>query len=115
MLLGELGKMSEAEQAFRTAFKADPHSAQAAYNLGVMLYDNHPHEALDWCSRAAELAPENPKYGYTYAFYLYQSNQREAALRAIRKVRDRFPSDPDSLKLEQALTQEHPRSTATRP
>ena len=27
----------EAEQAFRTAFKADARSAQAAYNLGVVV------------------------------------------------------------------------------
>jgi hypothetical protein len=48
---------------------------------------------------------------------LYQSNQRDAALRAIRKVRDQFPSDPDSLKLEQALTQEqgHTRPAAKGP
>ena len=104
MLLGEMGKMTEAEQAFRAAFKADPRSAQAAYNLGVLLYKDHPNEALDWCSRAAELAPENPKYGYTYAFYLYQSGKRDAALRAIRKVRARFPSHADSLELEKALT-----------
>ena len=79
MLLAEMGKMSEAEQAFRTAFKADPKSAQAAYNLGVLLSKEHPKEALTWCRRAAELRPDNPQYGYTYAFYLYRAGQLDEA------------------------------------
>ena len=70
MLLAEMGKMSEAEQAFRTAYKADPKSAQAAYNLGILLSKGQPQEALTWSRRATELRPENPQYGYTYAFFL---------------------------------------------
>ena len=91
MLLAEMGKMPEAEQAFRAAFKADPKSAQAAYNLGVLLSKDHPKEALTWCRRAAELRPENPQYGYTYAFYLYRAGQLDEALKVIRAVRQRHP------------------------
>jgi Flp pilus assembly protein TadD len=46
MLLGEMGRRADAEQAFRAAFKADPHSAQAAYNLGVLLAKDHREESL---------------------------------------------------------------------
>ncbi len=106
MLLAEMGKMSEAEQAFRAAFKADPSSAQAAYNLGVLLSKEHPEEALIWCRRAAELRPENPQYGYTYAFYLYRAGQLDEALKAIRPVRQRHPEHEDSLLLERQLLQE---------
>jgi Tfp pilus assembly protein PilF len=106
MLLAEMGKMSEAEQAFRAAFKADPRSAQAAYNLGVLLSKEHPEEALTWCRRAAELRPENPQYGYTYAFYLSQARQLDEALKAIRLVRQRYPEHEDSLLLERQLLQE---------
>jgi Tfp pilus assembly protein PilF len=106
MLLAEMGKMSEAEKAFRAAFKADPKSGQAAYNLGVMLSKDHPKEALTWCSRAAELRPENPQYGYTYAFYLYQAGQLGEALKAIQSVRQRHPEHEDSLLLERQLLQE---------
>ena len=115
MLLAELGKMSEAEQAFRAAFKADPRSAQAAYNLGVMLSKEHPTEALTWCGRAAELRPENPQYGYTYAFYLYQAGQVDEALKAIRLVRQRHPAHEDSLLLERQLLQEQERKRAGGP
>jgi Tfp pilus assembly protein PilF len=106
MLLAELGKMSEAEQAFRAAFKADPRSAQAAYNLGVLLAKDHPREALDWSRRAAELRPENPHYGYTYAFYLYRAGRLDEALQAVRLVLQRSPAHEDSLMFERQLLQE---------
>ena len=91
MLLAEMGKMSEAEQAFRAAFKADPQSAQAAYNLGVLLAKDHPEESLDWCRRAAALGRDNPQYGYTYAFYLHRAGRLDQAL-AGDSLRARTPS-----------------------
>ena len=109
MLLAEVGKMPEAEQAFRAVFKADPKSAQAAYNLGIMLAKDQPEEALTWSSRAAELRPDNPQYGYTYAFYLYRAGQIDEALKAIRRVRQRFPAHEDSMQLEGQLRQEQER------
>jgi Tfp pilus assembly protein PilF len=104
--------MSEAEKAFRTAFKADPRSAQAAYNLGVMLSKDQPKEALTWCRRAAELRPENPQYGYTYAFYLYHAGQLDEALKVLRAVRQRHPAHKDSLLLERQLLQEQKQRRA---
>jgi Flp pilus assembly protein TadD len=103
MLMAELGRMPEAEAAFRTAFQTDPHSAQAAYNLGVMLMETRPDEAMEWCRKAAEAGPENPRYGFTYAFYLYRSGRFEDGLGAIRPVRERFPGHAESAELEQAL------------
>ena len=96
MLLAELGKMSEAEQAFRAAFKADPRSAQAAYNLGVLLSKDHPEKPSPGAASAAELRPDNPQYGYTYAFYLYRAGRLDEALQAIRLVRQRSPAHEDS-------------------
>jgi Flp pilus assembly protein TadD len=106
MLLSEMGKTAEAEQLFRAAFKTNPRSAQAAYNLGVLLSIDHPAEALGWCRCAAVLAPENPQYGYTYAFYLHRAGQLEAALEALRPVRQRHPEHEDSAVLEQVLLRE---------
>ncbi len=106
MLLAEMGKPSEAEQAFRTAFKANPRSAQAAYNLGVLLANDRSEEAIDWCRRAASLGRDNPQYGYTYAFYLRRTGKLAQALEAIRSVRERHPGHEDSAQLEQALQQE---------
>jgi tetratricopeptide (TPR) repeat protein len=105
MLLAEKGNLPAAEQAFRVAFKAPP-SAQAAYNLGVMLSKTHPAEALDWCRRAAALGPDNPQYGYTYAFYLHRAGQLDQALQVIRAVRARHPAHEDSALFERGLLQE---------
>ena len=103
MLLAEMNKLPDAEQAFRAAFKADPKSARAAYNLGVMLANDRPEEALDWCRRAAELGPENPQNGYTYAFYLHRAGRLGEALQAIRQVRSRHPAHEDSANFEKVL------------
>jgi Tfp pilus assembly protein PilF len=109
MLLAEVGKLSAAEQAFRAAFKADPKSAQPAYNLGILLSKDRPEEALVWSRRAAELRPDNPAYGYTYAFYLYRAGQLNEALKAVRLVRQRFPAHEDSVLLERQLLQDQER------
>jgi tetratricopeptide (TPR) repeat protein len=106
MLLAEMGNSAGAEQAFRAAFQANPQSAQAAYNLGVLLAEARPSEALDWCRRAAALGRDDPKYGYTYAFYLYRAGRPDQALQVIRSVRERHPAHEDSAKLERALSRE---------
>jgi tetratricopeptide (TPR) repeat protein len=106
MLLAEMGKMPDAEQAFRASFASDPQSAKAAYNLGVMLAADRPEEALDWCRRAAELGRDDPRYGYTYAFFLYQAGRTGEALEAIRSVRERHPAHEESARLEQAMLRE---------
>jgi len=106
MLLAEMNKMPEAEQAFRAAFKADSHSAQAAYNLGILLSKEHPEESLTWCRRATELRPDNPQYGYTYAYYLYHAGRLNQALEVLRRVRERHPEHQDSAQLERQIKQE---------
>jgi tetratricopeptide (TPR) repeat protein len=106
MLLAEMGKSAEAEQQFRAAFKSNPSSAQAAYNLGILVSKDRPTEGLDWCGRAAALAPNNPQYGYTYAFYLYRAGRLKEAIEALRLVRQRHPDHEDSAALEQLLLRE---------
>jgi tetratricopeptide (TPR) repeat protein len=113
MLLAELGKLSEAEQAFRAAFKADPRSAQAAYNLGILLSKDRPDEALTWSRRAADLRPENPQYGYTYAFYLYRAGKLKEALEALRQVRQHHPTHEDAAALERQLLQQQSSKPAS--
>jgi tetratricopeptide (TPR) repeat protein len=115
MLLAEMGRMPDAERAFRASFEADPRSAQAAYNLGVMLAEDRPEEALEWCRRAAEVGRDNPRYGYTYAFYLHRAGRPDQALAAIRSVRARHPAHAESAQLEQALSRERTPAAKQRP
>ena len=86
MLMAEVGKPAEAEVAFRTAFRSDPRSAQAAYNLGVLLAATKPEEALTWCRRAADLAPGEPKYAYTVAFYQTRQGMTNEAIQTLEKL-----------------------------
>jgi Tfp pilus assembly protein PilF len=96
MLLAEMDKLPEAERAFRTAFKADPRSAQTAYNLGVLLTKDRPAEGLDWCRRAADLRPQEPKYAYTLAFFQQQQGQAADAIATLEKLLQSAPPHPDS-------------------
>lgn len=99
MLLAELGKPGEAETAFRTAFKSDPRSAQAAYNLGVLVSRKSLEEAVEWCARAAKLAPGEARYAYTHSFYLNQSGKTAEAIRTLESLLVVGASYPDAYAL----------------
>jgi len=86
MLLGEQSRLQEAEGAFRRALKVDPNSAVAAYNLGVTLAPQQPTKAVKWCGKAYQLRPDEPKYGYTYAFYLHQSEDTAGAIDVLQNM-----------------------------
>ena len=92
MLLAEMNKLGEAEQSFRAALKADPKSAQAAYNLGVLLSKEHPVEAISWCQKAAALRPDEPKYGYTLAFFQKQAGKTNEAVQTLEKLIEPGPA-----------------------
>jgi tetratricopeptide (TPR) repeat protein len=83
MLLGEMKRPKDAEKAFRDAQTADPNSAVAAYNIGVLLASDKPSESLRWCRKAYILRPDEGRYGYTYAFYLFQEGAVEQAITVL--------------------------------
>jgi tetratricopeptide (TPR) repeat protein len=80
MLLGEMNRPKDAEKSFCAALAADPNSAVAAYNLGVLLASDQPSESLKWCRKAYSLSPDEGRYGYTYAFYLFQKGAVDEAI-----------------------------------
>jgi predicted Zn-dependent protease len=88
-----MDKLPEAETAFRAAFKSDPQSAQAAYNLGILLSKSNPDEAIDWCRKATLLRPDESKYGYTLAFFQNQHNKVAEAVQILEKLIQREPAD----------------------
>ena len=83
----------------RAALKADPQMAEAAYNLGVLLGKERLEEAVQFCRRAHELRPEDPKYGYTLAFYLNQKGDLVGATRVLQETLFRQPGYGDAYML----------------
>ena len=88
MLLGELGRTSEAEAALRAACKEEPRSAAAAYNLAVVVARDRPDEGVMWSRRASELEPASAKHAYTWAFYLARRGDRQAAIGVLGRSLD---------------------------
>ncbi len=83
MLLGELGRLPEAEAALRAAAREDPRSAQAAYNLSVLFSRDH-RPGVTWSRRASEIDPASSKYAYTWAFYLARRGDQQPAIAVLR-------------------------------
>jgi tetratricopeptide (TPR) repeat protein len=86
MLLGEMGRTGEAEGAFRKVLKTDPESAVAAYNLSITLAQDNIEEAIEWCRKARDLRPEDPKYPYTLAFFLRQKGDVDSAISTLEQL-----------------------------
>jgi tetratricopeptide (TPR) repeat protein len=96
LLLGELGQLPEAESAFRRVLQLDPNSATAAFNLAVILAEKNPQESLAFSKKAYSLSPEDPQYGYTYAFYLHRSRKTTVAIKVLKDMVNRQTTYADA-------------------
>lgn len=96
LLLAEQNRMKEAEKALRVALRTDPQLAPAAYNLCVILADEKIHEALEFCKKANELRSDEPRYGYTLAFYQDQKGDTDSAVKTLQSVIQNNPSFIDA-------------------
>jgi Flp pilus assembly protein TadD len=99
LLLAERGRSEEAEKELRLALDLDPRLAPAAYNLGVLIIKERPDEGLSYCRKAHELSPNNPKYGYTLAFYQAQKGDRKGAVKTLRETVKHHPAYVDAVLL----------------
>jgi len=99
MLLMEQKRTVEAEAAFRTALKHDPQNASAYYNLAVMLAAEKPNNSLEWCRKAHMIEPDDPKYAYTYAYYLDRSGKPELAVAVLKKMAGKKVAHPETYAL----------------
>jgi tetratricopeptide (TPR) repeat protein len=99
ILLIEQKRPVEAEAAFRAALKNDPNNAAAYFNLAVMFADGKPKNSLEWCRKAHEIEPDDPKYGYTYAYYLNLQGKTDLAVAVLNKMIDKKVSHPETYAL----------------
>jgi Flp pilus assembly protein TadD len=96
MLMGEMGRLEEAEKAMKKVLEVNPESAQAAYNLSVMLAERKPEEAMQFGKKAVELNPDDPKYQYSYAFYLNKDGKVKQATDILENMVEVHPDYADS-------------------
>jgi tetratricopeptide (TPR) repeat protein len=96
LLLLERGEERQAEEHLRAAIEAAPQFPAAAYNLCVLLAEDRLDEAVEWCRRAAEWQPGDPRHAYTLAFYQNLSGDAPAAVRTLRRLIERHPAYADA-------------------
>ena len=99
LLLAERGKTAEAEEALRASLKADPNLAPAAYNLGALVGEKNPKEAAALCRRAAVLAPDEPRYGFSQAFFEARAGAPRSAIATLEALIARQPGYADAYTL----------------
>ncbi len=69
---------------------------QAAYNLAVLLGVENPDQAIEWCEKAHQLRPNEPKYAHTLAFFERRKGNMDSAIELLRQVIQRNPHYWDS-------------------
>jgi Flp pilus assembly protein TadD len=106
LLKAEQGDLPQAESLLRAALKVDPQMAPAAYNLGVILAKDRREEAIQWCRKAAQFGPGEPKYAYTLAFYLNESGKKSEAVLELQRVISQFSTYWDAYTLLGAIYEE---------
>ena len=109
LLLAERQKPAEARDALRRSLALDPRNAAAAYNLAVLVAER-PGEAASLAGRAAAIAPQDPRYAFTQAFYLEKAGDAGGAERVLRALVTRHPGHRDGWALLGALLEGQGRS-----
>ncbi|MCG6878874.1 MAG: tetratricopeptide repeat protein [Deltaproteobacteria bacterium] len=99
LLKAEQNNLQEAESYLRKAFQEDPSMAQAAYNLCIIASQDRMEEAINWCRKAQELRPREPKYAYTLAYYQNQMGNTSAAVKILDDLVNESPTYSDAIML----------------
>ena len=88
----------EGEEFLRRGLETAPQDGGVQHALGLLLarLGRHP-ESLHHLGRAAELEPEQPRYGYVFAVALQSAGQLDRALEVLETAHGRHPSDQDIL------------------
>jgi predicted CXXCH cytochrome family protein len=90
----------EAEEILRHGLRAaaDPATVEFALGLTLVRLGRHS-EALAHLDRAHALRPEAIRFGYVYAIAQFDRGQRDASLKTLERMRERYPANRDVLRL----------------
>ena len=99
LVMAERQDRVAAEKHLRAALASNPAMAEAAYNLSLLLGEADLEEAVAWSRKASQLRPDNPKYAYTLALFLYRAREPEQALHVLRPVIESQPGYREAVNL----------------
>jgi Flp pilus assembly protein TadD len=114
LLLAERGRGREAAEALQRTLELDPQNASAAYNLAVLVGARDPSEAAALAHQAAAVAPAEPTYAWTEAFYLQESGDSVGAARVLEALVTRHPGYRDAWALLGAVLESQGRNAEAR-
>jgi len=88
----------QSAELLRKAISIEPQNADVTHSLGLFLVRQHNYaEAVPLLRQAAELAPDNIRYGYVYAIALNSTGAPEQARGLLERIHRQHPADPDVL------------------
>lgn len=91
----QVGRLEEAEEAYRSALELRPDDADTLSNLGVVLYQMHRlSEAVEQFAHAARLQPDDAEIRYNLGGALYALGRIEEAIEAFEAARAQDPDLP---------------------
>jgi tetratricopeptide (TPR) repeat protein len=94
----QIGRDDAAERVLRAGLARVADSAELHHALGLTLVrQGRAPDALVALARAAELAPEVPRYAYVYGIALNSAGETERALALLADAQQRHPGDPELL------------------
>jgi predicted CXXCH cytochrome family protein len=102
MNLADLDRMRgmdvQGAELLRKAMSIEPGNADVTHSLGLLLVRQHNYaEALSLLRRAAELAPDNVRYGYVYAIALNSMGSPEQSRALLERIHRQHPADREVL------------------
>ena len=99
LFMAEIGDLNKAENALRNVLQVNINNSTAAYNLSVIVSSRDLDESCKWSRQAMISTPENPKFAYTYAYFLNQNKQTSKAIPILEETIKIFPDHLPSILL----------------
>jgi len=88
------GRDADADAVLRRGLAQVPDSAELHHALGLTLVrQQRVGDAVSELGRAAQLAPNDPRYAYVYGIALDSIGESARAVNVLRGAHDRFPGD----------------------
>jgi tetratricopeptide (TPR) repeat protein len=91
LLMAEIGDLNKAENALRNVLQVNINNSTAAYNLSVIVSSRDLDESCKWSKQAMDSTPENPKFAYTYAYFLNENKKQSKAILTLEETIKSFP------------------------